>query len=231
MSVLKGINPDSKPMVNAAIAMLATMAGVSFLMSFNGLPSIATWAAVADWLKWSVPVIVDVAITAFTLAILIFRARGESTFTAWVLLLTFTSISAAGNAAHAIDGGSLAHWQTWIGAGIAALAPLTQFFTTHIVARIVVSKPGEAIEPVLVEAEPVEAEVEEAAAAVEAMRKAEEKINETILNLYADGDGMSQRAIALKLNIDKNKVQRTIAKAKQTDTDDINDLTLEEAAA
>ncbi|TGY78647.1 DUF2637 domain-containing protein, partial [Cellulomonas shaoxiangyii] len=87
------IDPDTRAVVVLTVALVATLGAVSFAVSFAGLVAVAEWAELPRWLRWAVPVFVDGALLAYTLAILVQRARGESTRFSWAALGTFTLVS------------------------------------------------------------------------------------------------------------------------------------------
>ncbi|MCF4122033.1 DUF2637 domain-containing protein [Antribacter sp. KLBMP9083] len=124
-----------------AVLLTTTLGAVSFVLSYSGLVEVADWASVPDFLAWTVPVTIDASILVYTLAVFIFRARGESTATAWWSLIGFTTVSVAANAAHAWDA-SLHDWHGYAGAGIAGLAPVSVLLTTHTLAELIVARPA-----------------------------------------------------------------------------------------
>lgn len=73
------INPDSRPVLRIVVTVTMLLALVSFAVSFAGLVAVAEWAALPGWLAWALPVFIDGAIIVYTLAMLVFRARGSST--------------------------------------------------------------------------------------------------------------------------------------------------------
>lgn len=132
------INPDSRDTLRVVVIVTAILALVSFAVSFAGLVAVAEWAAIPYWLAWALPVFVDGAIVVYTIAMLVFRSRGHSTVFAWAALLTFTAVSVAANAAHAYAEGSPGDWQTWVGAGLAGLAPAGVAVAIHTIAMLTV---------------------------------------------------------------------------------------------
>jgi hypothetical protein len=134
------IDPDTRPVLIVAVVITAALALVSFLLSFSGLVAVADWAAIPSMLAWAVPVTIDGAILVYTLAALVYRARGESARIAWASLSLFTTVSVIGNAAHAATNGPGGP-QGVLGAVVAGLAPVAVFLTTHTIARLVVAPP------------------------------------------------------------------------------------------
>ncbi|WP_164545144.1 DUF2637 domain-containing protein [Antribacter gilvus] len=134
------LDPDTLPSLIVAVVLTATLGAVSFTLSYAGLVGVAAWAAVPGYLAWTVPVTIDASILVYTLAVFIFRARGESNGRAWTSLILFTAVSVAANAAHAWDA-SAHDWHGYAGAFIAGLAPVSVLLTTHTLAELVVVKP------------------------------------------------------------------------------------------
>ncbi|WDS51691.1 membrane protein [Microbacterium phage Barnstormer] len=135
------INPDSRAVLVVATVATAALALVSFLLSFNGLADAATWANVPGWLAWAIPAYVDGAILVYTLAALVFRARGESARLEWTALGVFAALSVAANGVHAWA--TAPAWlQATLGVLLAALAPVSVVITTHTIARLVVAPPA-----------------------------------------------------------------------------------------
>lgn len=135
------INPDSRGVLILEILLVVTLGVVSFILSYNGLVAVALWAAVPPHLVWAVPVTVDGAILVYTLAALVFRARGESSVIAWTSLTVFTLLSVTANAAHAWVEAPFLDFRAVLGMIIAGLAPVAVLLTTHTLARLVVARP------------------------------------------------------------------------------------------
>ena len=139
------LNPDTRPVVLATAGLTAVLGLVSFAVSFSGLLAVAEWAALPPELRWAVPVFVDGALLAYTLAIVVQRARDESTWFSWLALASFTAVSVAANALHVLGARDGGDWRSWAGAGIAALAPLGVLAATHTVVGLAVARPTPAL--------------------------------------------------------------------------------------
>src|SRR5690625_1754971 len=139
---LARINPDSKPVLYLVLSVTTVIAAVAFAVSFAGLAAVSAWAQIPPRLSWALPVFVDGAILGFTIMILVFRARGESTLFAWVVLIAFTVISVGANGAHAYAEGAPDDWRTVIGSGLAGLAPAGLAVFIHGIARLLVATPS-----------------------------------------------------------------------------------------
>ncbi|MHA7170046.1 DUF2637 domain-containing protein [Arthrobacter bambusae] len=135
------INPDSLGALWLTVGLVGFLAVASFMVSFTGLHEVAAWAGLPAWLGWAVPMFIDVAILAYTLAVLIHRHRGEKTWASWLSLAGFTLFSVIANAAHAL---SIPHpdaGQQIIGAATAAMAPVAVFAATEQLGRLVIRRP------------------------------------------------------------------------------------------
>lgn len=131
------INPDSLYTLWFTVILICTLGLTSFMVSFNGLHDVAGWVGLPVWLRWAVPIFIDIAILAYSMAAVIHRARGETVWPTWVTLGVFTALSVVANGAHALtrgEGTTVA--QSWIGAGIAAMAPVAVFAATEQLSRL-----------------------------------------------------------------------------------------------
>lgn len=131
------INPDSLRTLWFTVALVGVLGLTSFMVSFNGLHDVAAWVGLPWWMRWAVPIFIDIAILAYSMAAVIHRARGEATWPTWLTLGVFTGVSVVANAAHALaKGEGETSVQSWIGAAIAALAPLAVFAATEQISRL-----------------------------------------------------------------------------------------------
>jgi hypothetical protein len=77
------------------------MAAASFYVSFLGVYEAAAWAVGANPpLQFAVPLMLDLAIVAFTLSLFIERERGEAVWGTWIAIGAFTIVSTFANVAH-----------------------------------------------------------------------------------------------------------------------------------
>lgn len=141
------INPDSLTTLWFTVILICTLGLCSFMVSFNGLHDVAAWVGLPWWMRWAVPIFIDIAILAYSMAAVIHRARHETVWPTWVTLGAFTAVSVVANAAHALSiGEGQTVVQSWIGAGIAAMAPIAVFAATEQLSRLAfaVDRPAEA---------------------------------------------------------------------------------------
>ena len=136
------INPDSIQTLWFTVGIVGILAATSFMVSFAGLTEVAKWVGVPSWMSWTVPAFIDLSIIAYSLAVLVHRSRGEATWASWLSLGLFTGVSVIANAAHALSFPHENAWQAWIGAGIAALAPVGVFAATEELGRLAVEQPS-----------------------------------------------------------------------------------------
>ncbi|WP_237187394.1 DUF2637 domain-containing protein [Rothia nasimurium] len=131
------INPDSRPMLWVTVLLVFMLGLTSFMVSFNGLHDVAGWVGLPTWMRWTVPIFIDIAILAYSMAAVIHRTRGEPVALTWATLAVFTLISVIANGAHALAvGEGQTALQSWIGAAIAAAAPLSVFAATEELSRL-----------------------------------------------------------------------------------------------
>lgn len=135
------INPDSIVTLWLTVGLVCFLAVASFMVSFTGLHEVAAWAGLPVWLRWAVPVFIDVAILAYTMAVLIHRHRGERTWASWVSLAGFTLFSVVANGAHALSIDHPDDGQRIIGAAVASMAPVAVFAATEQLGRLVIRRP------------------------------------------------------------------------------------------
>lgn len=135
------IDPDTRGVQWTVVGLVGLLGLTSFAVSFRALHDVAAWAGIGPGLQWAVPVFIDGAIGTYALAVLVHRSRGEAVWPSWTSLGVFTAMSVAANAAHAVAAPQDEWWQTWVGAVLAALAPLGVFAATEQMARLVVLRP------------------------------------------------------------------------------------------
>lgn len=128
----KRIYADTPKVLALLLVLVATLAVSSFSVSFSGLYAAAAWA-VGDIpaLQVAVPVMLDIAIIAFTLALFVERERGNKVLGTWVAIAIFASVSAASNVLHTLTVSTAATLpQLVVGAVISGGAPLLLAFAT-----------------------------------------------------------------------------------------------------
>lgn len=97
----KRFHADNPFVLSLLLVLIATMAASSFYVSFFGIYEAAEWAVGPNpTLQFAVPLMLDVAIIAFTLSLFIERERGEKVWGTWVAIGAFTLVSTVANIAH-----------------------------------------------------------------------------------------------------------------------------------
>lgn len=134
MSAARRLNADRGAVVILTILFGVTIAGASFVLSFNGLRDVATWGRVPVQLAWLVPVMIDAAVLCYTLAWLVQRARRESVWLSWCSLALFTAVSTLGNTLHGWEPSTAV--QRIVGTAVVGLAPLAMLLATHTLAQL-----------------------------------------------------------------------------------------------
>jgi Protein of unknown function (DUF2637) len=114
----------------AAAVGVAGIAVATFTTSFHALTGLAAeTGATAGWLAPMLPVALDGMVVAASMAVVAARRAGKPATYSWFLVGLYTSLSVAGNAAHAAAHGPVA-------AFIAAAFPLTLFLSFEQLLRI-----------------------------------------------------------------------------------------------
>jgi hypothetical protein len=97
----KRFHADTAFVLVLLLVLITTMAAASFYVSFLGVYEAAAWAVGANPpLQFAVPLMLDLAIVAFTLSLFIERERGERVWGTWVAIGAFTLVSTFANVAH-----------------------------------------------------------------------------------------------------------------------------------
>lgn len=133
------LNPDSRVILTATVALTLGVAAVSFTLSFASLSEAALWGRVRPELAWCVPVLVDASMLVYTAAALIQRARGERAGLSWSLLALFSLASVVTNAAHGWGLSGLP--QLVVGTALVSLAPIGVLASVHTLASLVTKHP------------------------------------------------------------------------------------------
>jgi hypothetical protein len=216
------INPDTRPVVLATTGLIAFLGLVSFAVSFAGLSAVAEWAALPGYLRWAVPVFVDGALLAYTLAVLVQRARDESARFSWFALGSFTVVSVAANAAHVVGVRDTSDWRTYAGAAIASLAPLGVFAATHTLASLAIARPAAVPPRPAEQAPPLDPGTElgqdvghEADLEPEALSVHDLVPPAQMARILRDSERMSVREIADRMEVSKSTVSRWLTRDEE----------------
>jgi hypothetical protein len=80
---------------------------------------------------------------AYTIALVVFKARGERTLRTVLALVAFAGISVVANIAHTVSfwDGELTDFRAWIGVLITAAAPIAVLLAAEEIARLAFESP------------------------------------------------------------------------------------------
>lgn len=127
---------DTPFVLGVLLFLVAGMAAASFYVSFSGLFAAAAWA-VGDNppLQFAVPIMLDIAIVAFTLSLFVERERGERVRWTWVAIGAFALLSATANILHTfVVSTATDNYQLLVGSIISGGAPVLLAFATDKIA-------------------------------------------------------------------------------------------------
>ena len=137
------INPDAIPVLATAVVLVGVLMISSFIVSFNGLYDVAQWTGLPVFLQWLPALFIDAAILAYTISLVVFRARGESVWRTTLALIAFAGISVIANIAHTVSfwDGQLTDFRAWIGVLITAAAPIAVLLAVEEITRLAFELP------------------------------------------------------------------------------------------
>jgi hypothetical protein len=137
------IDPDDIRLFWVTLGLTAAFATAAFAASFSGQYAMAANTYLPNYLRFVVPLFIDMPIIVVSLSILIFRRRRQSTLPSWILLGTLTSISSTINAVHVLAQAGILAGQPLtlpvaLGAGVMAAAPILVLVAWEEMARLAV---------------------------------------------------------------------------------------------
>lgn len=137
------INPDAIPVLATAVILVALLMITSFSVSFSGIYEVSAWTGLPPFLQWLPAIFIDAAILAYTISLVVFKARGESTWRTFAGLIAFASVSVIANIAHTLSfwEGSLVDYRAWVGVLITASAPIAVLLASEEITRLAFEKP------------------------------------------------------------------------------------------
>lgn len=137
------INPDAIPVLATAVVLVGVLMISSFIVSFNGLYDVAAWTGLPVFLQWLPALFIDAAILAYTISLVVFKARGESVWRTTLALIAFAGISVVANIAHTVSfwNGELTDFRAWIGVLITAAAPIAVLLAAEEITRLAFELP------------------------------------------------------------------------------------------
>ena len=137
------INPDAIPVLATAVALVSLLMITSFAVSFSGIYEVSAWTGLPAFLQWLPAVFIDAAILAYTISLVVFKARGESTWRTLTGLTAFAAVSVVANIAHTLSfwNGSLVDFRAWVGVLITAAAPIAVLLASEEITRLAFEQP------------------------------------------------------------------------------------------
>ena len=132
------INPDAIPVLATAVALVSILMVASFAVSFSGIYDVSEWTGIPEFIQWLPALFIDAAILAYTISLVVFKARGESTWRTLLGLAGFAGISVVANIAHTLSfwGGELTDYRAWVGVLITASAPIAVLLASEEITRL-----------------------------------------------------------------------------------------------
>jgi len=111
------INPDAIPVLATAVGLVTLLMVTSFAVSFSGIYEVSAWTGLPEFLQWLPAVFIDAAILAYTISLIVFKARGESVWRTLLGLSGFAFVSVVANISHTLSfwDGSIADFRAWVG--------------------------------------------------------------------------------------------------------------------
>jgi hypothetical protein len=132
------INPDAIPVLATAVGLVSLLMITSFAVSFSGIYEVSAWTGLPAFLQWLPAVFIDAAILAYTISLIVFKARGESVWRTLLGLSGFATVSVIANISHTLSfwDGSLADFRAWVGVIITASAPIAVLLASEEITRL-----------------------------------------------------------------------------------------------
>lgn len=136
------IDPDDRRVLIVVLALVLVVAAAAGVASFAGQTAMGPYTGLPPWLYFVIPLFIDLPIMVVSFLIPIFRARGESVVTSWIMLGTLTGLSSAINVVHVLgaNGGTL-NVNTLTGCIIMGLAPIVIMIAFEETVRLAVHTP------------------------------------------------------------------------------------------
>lgn len=141
--VRQRLNPDSTAVLVSAVALVSLLMITSFIVSFAGIYDVSAWTGLPPFLQWLPALFIDAAILAYTIALIVFKARGESTWKTTLGLIGFAGMSVVANVTHTLSfwDGNLVDYRAWMGVAITASAPIAVLLASEEITRLAFAKP------------------------------------------------------------------------------------------
>lgn len=134
----KRINPDAIPVLATATGLVSLLMVSSFAVSFSGIYEVSAWTGIPSYIQWLPALFIDAAILAYTISLIVFKARGESVWRTMTGLGAFALISVIANVSHTVSfwNGSISDFRAWVGVLITASAPIAVLLASEEITRL-----------------------------------------------------------------------------------------------
>lgn len=132
------LNPDAKPVLAVAVGLVSILMVSSFAVSFSGIYEVSAWTGIPQIIQWLPALFIDAAILAYTISLIVFKARKESVWRTMLGLSGFALVSVVANIAHTVSfwDGNLADFRAWVGVIITASAPIAVLLASEEITRL-----------------------------------------------------------------------------------------------
>ena len=136
------IDPDARPVLFTAVALVTLLMISSFAVSFTGIYEVSAWTGLPVLLQWLPALFIDAAILAYTISLIVFKARGESVWRTMAGLTGFALVSVVANVSHTLAfwDGNLIDYRAWVGVLITASAPVAVLLASEEITRLAFKK-------------------------------------------------------------------------------------------
>lgn len=140
------LNPDARPVLATAVTLVSLLMITSFAVSFSGIYEVSAWTGIPQFIQWLPAVFIDAAILAYTISLIVFKARGESVWRTLLGLSGFATVSVIANISHTLSywGGNATDYRAWIGVLITASAPIAVLLASEEITRLAFEQGEEA---------------------------------------------------------------------------------------
>lgn len=132
------LNPDAVPVLATAVSLVSLLMVTSFAVSFTGIYEVSAWTGLPGFLQWLPALFIDAAILAYTISLIVFKARGESVWRTLAGLTGFATVSVIANVAHTFSfwDGNLTDFRAWVGVLVTASAPVAVLLASEEITRL-----------------------------------------------------------------------------------------------
>lgn len=134
------VNPDRIQLFYVVLGGVGIFTAAAFAASFGGQYAMAPYTQLPQYLWWVVPLAIEFPLVILSLAVLVFRRRGENrrTVLPWVVMLFLTAVASVVNVMHIWLETGFASPGDYVGAAVMGLMPPLILLSFHIFAQLAV---------------------------------------------------------------------------------------------